>query len=340
MDSITQITLGAALGESFQGKKAGVKAAAWGAFLGTFPDLDILATPFIDNVAEISFHRSITHSILFCLLASPFFGWIIQTIHKKNNVGWWAWTKLSFWVFLTHIFIDLLTTYGTQILYPFTNHPFTFDSIFIIDPLYTFPLLFGLIIALFLKRGTRKRQIINRAGLSISTLYLVWSLGIKTHVHTVFKKSFNHHYGYSNQIKTTPNGPSTFLWNGYVIKEDTIYHSVYSIFDDTSITSFRAIPKNSHLITPYANDRAVSTLLWFSRGFYTVEQEQDTFMFYDLRFGRSDLWLTNETAEYVWQNEILINNEGRADDLILSTPTFNTRSTVFNRFWKRLWGNP
>lgn len=339
MDTITQITLGAAVGEALYGKKAGIKAAAWGAFLGTFPDLDTLANPFLDNVGEILYHRSITHSFLFCLLASPFFGWFIHKIHKTIGVGWWRWTKLAFWVFFTHIILDLSTTYGTQIFYPFSNTPHTLDSIFIIDPLYTLPLLLGLITALILQRNSKARSAANLLGLTVSTMYLIWGLAIKPHVNTVFEESFKHQYGYYETLKTVPNGPTTFLWSGYIIKQDTVYQAIYSIFDDNIDLQFTPIPRNSSHIEPYKQDRGVETLLWFSRGFYTVQKEDKMLVFYDLRFGRSDLWLNPGHAEYVWRNEILFDETGKANNFKLSIPSFDTRSAIFNRFWDRIWGN-
>ncbi|XQF91744.1 metal-dependent hydrolase (plasmid) [Pseudoalteromonas espejiana] len=33
--------------------------------------------------------------------------------------------------------------YGTQLLWPFTEYPFAISNMFIVDPLYTLPLLFG-----------------------------------------------------------------------------------------------------------------------------------------------------------------------------------------------------
>lgn len=339
MDSITQITLGAAVGESVLGKKIGYRAAAWGALLGTMPDLDVLANPFLDNVSEISFHRGFTHSLLFCVFASPVFGFVINYFQKKWDVGWKKWTQLVFLVFFTHILLDVQTTYGTQIFYFFSDRPVTTDSIFIIDPLYTLTLLFGLIPAVFLNRNSKARSILNNGGLLISTLYLVWALGIKAHVHSVFNASFNNQYGYYEALKTTPNGPSTFLWTGYAIREDTVYQSIYSIFDEDTDLQFRAIPRNSELIEEIKDDRAVETLLWFSRGYYTVEEKQDSLIFYDLRFGRSDLWLTeSEDPPFVWQNNILFDKNGNATNIELKTPSFETRSSIFSRFIDRIKG--
>jgi inner membrane protein len=339
MDSITQITLGAAVGEAFAGKKTKYKAAAWGAFLGTLPDLDVLANPLLDNVSQLYFHRGLSHSVLFCLLASPLIGWAIDKVHSKENLGWKTWSTLAFWVFITHIFIDLATTYGTQIFSPFTNRPFTLDSVFIIDPLFTIPVFFGLMTALLLKSRTNAGSMINKTGLVIGAAYLVWGWGIKSHVNAVFVDNFEHQYGYYHEMKTTPNGPSSFLWNAYIIKGDTIYQSVYSIFDEDKTVDFEPIPRNSHMIEPYVNDRGVETLLWFSRGYYTVQKENDKLVFYDLRFGRSDLWLTDRgDVPYVWRNEILFDQEDVAYSFNLSNPSFEARSAVFDRYWKRLWG--
>ncbi len=337
MDSITQAALGAAVGEAVAGKKAGYKAALWGAALGTLPDLDILFNPFLDAVGELRVHRGFTHSILFCFAASPLFGWLINRIHRSLDLGWFTWTKVAFLTFLTHIMIDIATTYGTQALFPFSNTPLTTDSIFIIDPLYTLPLLLGVVTAQFFKRSSSYRRKLNFTGLILSSLYMIWGFGIKSHVHSVYQSSFENQHGYHNLIKTTPNGPTTFLWNGYVIKNDTLYHSVYSIFDESKELSFTAVPRNTELIVPHITDRAIDTLLWFSRGYYTAKRENDKLIFYDLRFGRSDLWLT-EGAEYVWRNEIVFDENGNAHTFELSTPTFDTRSALFSRFWERMWG--
>ncbi len=56
MDSLTQITLGAAVGESVLGRKVGNRAALVGAICGTLPDLDSFI-PYHDAVATVTFHR-------------------------------------------------------------------------------------------------------------------------------------------------------------------------------------------------------------------------------------------------------------------------------------------
>ena len=52
MDSVTQITLGAAVGEAVLGRKIGGRAMLWGAIAGTLPDLDVFV-PLGDVVKDL-----------------------------------------------------------------------------------------------------------------------------------------------------------------------------------------------------------------------------------------------------------------------------------------------
>jgi inner membrane protein len=71
MDSLTQIVLGAAVGEAVLGRKVGNKAILWGAIAGTIPDLDVLARSLVDPLRANELHRGITHSIFFSAVMAP-----------------------------------------------------------------------------------------------------------------------------------------------------------------------------------------------------------------------------------------------------------------------------
>ena len=64
MDSLTQIVLGAAVGEVVLGRKVGNKAMLWGAIAGTIPDLDVYQSLFFDSLTTNELHRGFSHSIL------------------------------------------------------------------------------------------------------------------------------------------------------------------------------------------------------------------------------------------------------------------------------------
>ena len=102
MDSLTQIVLGAAVGEAVLGKKVGNKAMLFGAIAGTIPDLDVL-TCFLSNDAltAIEWHRGFSHSIVFSMIFAPIFGWLVYKIVPKKEATWKEWSWLMFWGLFT-----------------------------------------------------------------------------------------------------------------------------------------------------------------------------------------------------------------------------------------------
>ncbi|MBD3331441.1 metal-dependent hydrolase, partial [candidate division GN15 bacterium] len=136
MDSLTQLTLGAAVGEATLGKSAGNRAIMWGAIAGTLPDLDVIANPLLDEITQLGWHRGPSHAFFFLTIGAPILGWLISRVHGKYG-SWRQWTVLVYFAFITHVILDTFTVYGTQLFRPFSHYPAAFNSISIIDPLYT-----------------------------------------------------------------------------------------------------------------------------------------------------------------------------------------------------------
>ena len=84
MDSISQMVLGAAVGEAVLGKKLGNKAMFWGAVGGTIPDLDIITSPFLSEVDSLAFHRGYSHSISFAIIGGLLFGWFCYSLYNSK----------------------------------------------------------------------------------------------------------------------------------------------------------------------------------------------------------------------------------------------------------------
>lgn len=275
------------------GRKAGGRGAAWGAALGTLPDLDILAYPFLDAVGQLAFHRGFTHSIAFVFLVTPLVGALLERIHRKQGVPRKQWMLMTFLVVGTHIFLDCFTVYGTQVFQPFSDYPVAWSSLFIIDPLYTVPLALGVIVALFMKRGSVHRRRANRLGLLLSTLYVVWSLVAKTMAGSAFEAHWAALGLEPERTMSNAMPLNTILWMGLAEQDDTIHVAVHSLLDDGPPSPVRHIPKQSQLLEGVEGNRAVHRLLRFSKGWYAVQRRGDNLIFDDLRFGRGDAWLTD-----------------------------------------------
>jgi inner membrane protein len=313
MDSLTQIALGAAVGEALAGKKIGWRAAAWGAVAGTIPDLDVLANPFLDVVEELSFHRSVTHSVLFSLLAPLLFAWLHLQWQKHRKMTFKDWYLLYFLGFFTHILLDTFTTWGTQLGWPFTTYGYALYSIFVVDFLYTLPLLAGVVWALFLPRLHPKREFINALGLVLSSAYLLWANINQQVAENVFRANLREQQiAYSDAIvKTTPL--NIFLWTVSAKTPDGFYTGFYSLFDADDKVNLQFVPGNQQLLDRLPQTEKLQRLKNITKGYYAVEAADATLagaaqvradakrlVMYDLRFGTFDGWQGEAASKYVF----------------------------------------
>jgi len=338
MDSITQSALGAAFGEATVGHKVGRKGALWGAALGTLPDLDIIANLFLDPVGSLAAHRAASHSFIVVLVAAPIIGALLKKLHAKDKVPFMEWTAMVFLVLATHIFVDLLTVYGTQIFWPITDHPFAINSRFIIDPLYTLPLVIGVVLALFQKVGSRKRFRINAAGLILSTLYLSWGMSMKLIVHSSFMQGLASKGLQTERVMTSPTLMNTVLWQGLALNDDSLHAGLYSVLDEGLPRTYLTIPRNSHLLVGHEGDRAVSRLLWFSQGWYAVEEDSLGLRFIDYRFGRNDSWLKQE-GDPIFHWRLIPDSTGTFTTIEQLPTLFSTRGAILGDVLDRAKGN-
>ncbi|MCW8890822.1 MAG: metal-dependent hydrolase [Sedimenticola sp.] len=284
MDSVTQIALGAAVGHAVLGHRVGYRAALWGAVCGTLPDLDVFIS-MGGPVADFTYHRSFSHSLIVLTLITPIITWFILKIHPATVEQRKGWLGLVFLALTTHPLLDSFTIYGTQLLWPFLETPVGLGSIFIIDPLYTLPLLIGVITALSLKRKPLLAQRFNRAGLLISTLYLGWSLTAQYGVKRLAEESLAHTQSPTSSLLVTPAPFNTLLWR-VVAMDDSGYHEgYYSLLDQSSTISFTHYPSENALLDNLQQHWPVKRLTWFTKGFYKVEDLEGAITMTDLRMG-------------------------------------------------------
>ena len=187
MDPVSQIALGAAVGEAALGRKVGRRAPVWGGLCGLLPDLDVL-WPFADAVSAFTWHRGYSHAFLFLALAAPLVAWAALRVHPATRAHWRGWLLLAFLALVTHPILDCFTVYGTQVLLPFSDLPVAWSTIFIIDPLFTVPLVLGVAAALLVRRRGIGHRLCN-ACLVIGLGWLAGTVAIKAHVDRVAKES-------------------------------------------------------------------------------------------------------------------------------------------------------
>jgi inner membrane protein len=282
MDSLTQAALGAAVGEAVLGKKIGGKAATIGAVIGTVPDLDVFLSPFFNEFEKISIHRGYSHSILFCLLGAFLFAFILSKIKWTKEVPFRRLWLFSFLALITHVLLDAFTSFGTQLFLPLTDWRVSFDSISIIDPVYTVPLIVGTLFSVFYYQKTAKRRgFPNNLGLIVSTLYLLFTLANKQHIENVFQTQLEAQDTPYFRLLTVPVAVGNGTWYGVAKDANSLHIGKYSEWDGNQI-EFHSFPINDQLLDGL-DDQLVDRMKWFAQGFYTVAEKDGKIRVYNMQ---------------------------------------------------------
>lgn len=173
MDPLTHGLLGAACGQAALGRRLGPRALAWGAIAGMVPDVDVVMN-VTGPLAEWTWHRGLTHALWLPPLVGAALGpWLA----RRHGGGRLEWIGLITLAMLSHPLLDAFTSYGTQLLAPFSRQRFAWDGVAIIDPAYSLLLAAALVVARFAGARSRRAQVAGWAALLLTTGYLglgVW----------------------------------------------------------------------------------------------------------------------------------------------------------------------
>jgi len=329
MDSLSQLALGAAVGVAAMGRRTALwKAAMWGGVLGTLPDLDALIDHG-DPVLNMVLHRAETHALFWQSLAAlPLAALItfltrtgpalpagsglasgpgLQVAGASPATRWAAfpaWLLTVWLVLVTHALLDAMTVYGTRLALPFSAQPYGVGSIFIIDPLYTLPLLLGLLATLLSRSGRaagateasspslggRRAQACrwNLIGLALSTAYLGWSAAAQHHVAGLVHAQLAQGPEATSveRVLVTPTPFNTALWRVVVMRPDRYEEGFYALADQGRPVRFRAYARDAELFKQVQTMEAVGHIAAFSRGFFRVDERNGAVRITDLRMGQ------------------------------------------------------
>ncbi|WP_159913331.1 metal-dependent hydrolase [Pantoea sp. 18069] len=331
MDSVSQIALGSALAIATLGRRTAVwKAALWGAVAGTLPDLDV----FIDHgnaLANMVNHRGNSHSLLYLFGLSILLGWSIARLHGES-AHWRRWWLAMALVLVTHPILDWFTIYGTQLLRPFSTQAYGLGSIFVIDPLYTLPLLVGIVLALCRKSFTGLRA--NQVGLLLSSLYLAWSVLAQQYVTGIAQASLAAQRIAAPQLLVTATPFNTLLWRAVALGDTHYWEGYYSVFDKDREMVWTRHDRGTALQAQYAPQApAVQQLANFARGYVKLEPEGDELFLSDLRMGSegrySFRFLLGSAADLAAGR---VNVEQQALELPVRE--------ALGELWQRIWRKP
>ena len=173
MDTLTQIALGACIGQAIGYRKFGAKALVFGGLGGLIPDLDVFLTPFMGEHATWKYHRHFTHALWFGPVLGSMMGWGLWRYYGRQIGHLWPWMAIMVLSLFTHPLLDFCTIYGTQLLAPFSNHRFEIAAVSIIDPIYTLPLII-MMAFVFLKKCKPYAEQMAIGALIFTTTFLIF----------------------------------------------------------------------------------------------------------------------------------------------------------------------
>ena len=283
MDPITQGALGAALPQSVSNKEK-IKTTTWlGCLAGMAPDIDVFIQSPTDPMLFLEFHRQFTHSFAFipfgALLCSLiFYKW------SKINLTW----RQSYLVCLlgygTHALLDACTTYGTQLFWPFSDLRVAWNTVSVVDPMVSIPLLALVIIA-----SRTGKPLYARLGLAWVLTYLALGLVQRDRAESAgwdLAKARGHD---PVSLSAKPGFGAILLWKVIYEANDRYYVDAIragfdpQVYTGDSVTKLN-ISRDLRWLDPesqQAND--LSRFAWFSNN-YLAFDHKDANMVIDMRY--------------------------------------------------------
>ncbi len=271
MDPISQAVLGAAAAQNIavRQKHLGL-AALLGALSAMAPDLDILISSSEDPLLSMEYHRHFTHSLIFIPAGGAVCALLLHPIARRlSENGISARRTFLYCIagYATHPFLDACTSYGTQLLWPFSDMRVAWGNISIVDPLFTIPLVFLVIAASFSKMGYA------RAAAVWAAVYLCFGFVQKERAEAAVLGMASGLGDKPEKVFSTPRLGNMFLWRVIYEKEGGFQtNTVRVVRDSTAVTSGRVektiVARDFPWLWPDSQQaRDLERFRWFSGGF-------------------------------------------------------------------------
>jgi inner membrane protein len=217
MDTITHALAGAVIAKAIDDKKIGNWGTIAGLAMGFFPDSDFVLGLF-NRHFYLEYHRDFTHSLLLVPLYAFFISWVFVKISRRPY--FWSFYKICLPVLVSHVVLDLLTSYGTMIFSPFFEHRVSWDLVFIVDLVFSGIVFLPWVVSIFCNK---RAQWICRGSLIGLMLYILFCW-VQHHKAIELTKAFAKNLDEEViQVASLPQPVSPFRWANYVETKDNVY---------------------------------------------------------------------------------------------------------------------
>jgi inner membrane protein len=217
VDSITHALTGVVIAKAIDDEKIGNWGTIAGLSMGFFPDTDFVLGLF-NRQFYLEYHRDFTHSLLLIPFYALFFSWVFVKISKRPC--FWSFYKICLPVLVSHVILDLLTSYGTMILSPFHEHRFSWDLVFIVDLIFSGIVFFPFLFSFFWKKKAKWICRGSIVGLSVYILFCWVQHNRAIELTKRFSKDLREKVV---QVASLPQPLSPFRWANYVETNERVY---------------------------------------------------------------------------------------------------------------------
>lgn len=222
------------------------------------PDLDVLLGLYGDPIFSTRHHRGLTHSVLFApiLAIVPAVICYFFLLRARNSFAKGAGESAAVHLapnenarelslrarcyfaavlgILLHIAFDVITSYGTRLLLPFSETRFALDWMFIVDPFFTLP--FALLLACARRWPKQSKKIVFGAA-----AFVLGYLGLEAICsHMAYERTqraLREHAITPSHVSVLPQPLSVFKWKALAQTEAAVYQAFFSLWDE-AVPSF------------------------------------------------------------------------------------------------------
>tara|TARA_B110000305_G_C19454831_1_gene650252 strand:+ start:1101 stop:2111 length:1011 start_codon:yes stop_codon:yes gene_type:complete len=282
MDPLSQGAFGAIFAQTIANKKKLLVGSIFGCIAGLAPDLDIFIRSSSDPLLKLEFHRQFTHALVFIPIGALLVTLFLRVLFKNHL----SWTETYFFCLLgyaTHGLLDACTSYGTQLLWPFSDVRISWNNISVIDPLLTIPVITFVITTIL-----SKNKLIPLLGVSYIFVYLGFGFIQENRAEEVGKSIALMRGHESKRLTVKPSLGNLFLWKTIYEDKGFYYVDAVRLFEAKeycegtkikkldNLTDFIDLNKNSQ---QYLD---IKRFDWFSQGYLGVGESKNIII--DVRY--------------------------------------------------------
>ncbi|MAT54100.1 MAG: hypothetical protein CMN32_06430 [Saprospirales bacterium] len=334
MDILTHIVIGASSSVVLFEDQLGKRTALVGGLAALVPDVDTLLTLFYDQADSLLLHRGLSHSIFFILFLSASTSILLRLRNNSNPIRW---GMVVFVALTSHVLLDVMTSYGTRILHPFSDSQFSIGNINVVDPVFTVPALMGLLLYLFSKKAPSKRKIANLTGLGISLIYAMLTLFNYLHVKHLFIDTFARANIVPERVVVIPSSAGSFYWHGIAVTSAGWVVGDYSVFDKDNNISLVSYQSDNSLLNSFDTD-IMEKVMRYVDGVFLTREEEGKVRVYHLKCHLTQGYELDPSPSTAFI-ELSKSDEGRTilESKMMVTKTHDKQ--LFTSRWKRVFGH-